>query len=227
MSTRKLAMRDDVPPLEDGDRLSRDEFERRYHAMPYVKKAELIEGVVHMPSPVRIPQHANPHLHLACWIGNYEAFTPIVRGADNGTVRLDEKNEPQPDGMLFLNREKGGQSPIGPDGYLEGAPEFAAEVAASSVSIDLHAKKNAYQRNGVREYLVRRVLEDQIDWFVSRAGQFEPLLPDASGVVRSEVFPGLWLNVPAMIRGDMPAVLATLQQGLASPEHAAFLKRHA
>ena len=41
-----------ILPLEHGDHLTREEFERRYEAMPHVRKAELIEGVVYMPSPV-------------------------------------------------------------------------------------------------------------------------------------------------------------------------------
>lgn len=124
-----------VPPLENGDRLTRAEFERRYRAMPHIKKAELIEGVVHMPSPVRTDQHAEPHLDLIAFLGIYRHFTPGVRGGDNSTVRLDLDNEPQPDGTLF--KAQGGTARIDADGYIRGAPELAAEIAASSVSFDL------------------------------------------------------------------------------------------
>jgi Uma2 family endonuclease len=227
MSTSKPLTPEIIPMLEPGDRLTRDEFERRYSAMPNVKKAELIEGVVYMPSPVRINNHARPHFHLINWLGNYEAYTPCVMGADNGTIRLDLNNEPQPDAMLFLKPICGGQAAISDDDYVEGAPEFVAEVAASSASFDLHTKKNVYIRNGVREYLVWRVLDQQIDWFALKGGAFEPLTPDSSGIVRSEVFPGLWLDVPALLRGDLAVVIAVLQRGLSSPDHAAFLEKHA
>jgi Uma2 family endonuclease len=212
-------------PLESGDRLTSAEFERRYAAMPHLKKAELIEGVVYVPSPVRQRWHGRPHGHLITWLGQYEAGTPGVEMGDNSTVRLDLDNEPQPDALLLIAPERGGQTRIDADGYIAGAPEFIAEVASSSASYDLHAKLHAYRRNGVREYLVWRVLEQEIDWFILRAGQFErlPLGPD--GVLRSEVFAGLWLDPAALVRSDLSGVLAVVQQGMLSPEHAAFVAR--
>lgn len=216
---------DVVLPLENGDRLTRDEFERRYEAMPHLKKAELIEGVVYMPSPVRVSYHGEPHAHLIIWLGQYLVGTPGVRVADNGTVRLDLDNEPQPDVLVFIDPARGGQARIDADDYIEGAPELVAEVAASSASYDLHAKMHVYRRNGVREYIVWRVLEREIDWFVLRAGQYERLPLDAEGLYRSEVFPGLWLDPAALLRGDLTTVLAVVQRGLASPEHAAFATR--
>jgi Uma2 family endonuclease len=226
MSTSKVLSSDVVPFLEPGDRLSRDEFERRYQAMPHVKKAELIEGVVHMPSPVRYEAHAEPHSLLVTCLGIYRFHTPCVITADNGTVRLDQDNEPQPDATLLLDPRRGGQTTISADDYIEGAPELVAEVASSTVSYDLHSKKNVYRRNGVREYLVWRVRDREIDWFTLRGSDFVSLTADASGIVRSEVFPGLWLNVPALISGDLPAVLAALQMGVDSAEHAAFVQKH-
>jgi Uma2 family endonuclease len=214
-----------VPPLEPGDRLTRAEFERRYDATPGLKKAELIEGVVYMPSPVRLHRHGRPHVHLAAWLGVYEAATPGVIAADNATVRLDLDNEPQPDALLLIDPARGGQARISDDDYIERAPELVAEVAASSVGFDLQTKLNVYRRNGVQEYLVWRVLDQQFDWFVLRADQFQPQAPDAEGLLRSEAFPGLWLDAAALLRGEMPRVLAVLQQGLASPEHEAFVAR--
>src|SRR2546426_7091508 len=85
-----------VPPLETGDHLTRAEFERRYEAMPHLKKAELIEGVVLMPSPARLRRHARPHAHLIAWLVQYETGTPGIVVGDNGTARLDLDNEPQP-----------------------------------------------------------------------------------------------------------------------------------
>jgi Uma2 family endonuclease len=221
--TRALNGAEAPPPLENGDRLTRAEFERRYEAMPRLKKAELVEGVVYVPSPVRYNQHGKPSSDIEIWLGTYRVSTPGVDSAGNTTVRLDFDNEVQPDVLLRL--ERGGRSEIGPDGYVEGAPELVVEVAASSASYDLHDKLRAYRRNGVQEYVVWRMLDGALDWLILREGSYEQLSPDQAGVVRSEVFPGLWLAVPALLAGDLAAVLATLQEGLASPEHAAFVAR--
>ncbi len=212
-----------IPPLRNGDHLTRDEFERRYQIMPDVNKAELIEGVVHMPSPVSAEDHGEPHFDLVSWLGFYRAGTPGVRGGDNSSLRLDLDNEPQPDAYLRLLPECGGQAQL-IDGYVTGAPELIVEIAASSASYDLHEKLHAYRRNGVSEYVVWRVWDAAIDWFVLREGRFEPLQP-RDGIYRSEVFPGLWLASDAMLQNNLARVLEVLQQGLASPEHAAFVTR--
>ena len=214
-----------IPPLENGDRLSREEFERRYDAMPNVKKAELIEGVVYMPSPVRVDQHGTPHFDLITWMGFYRWATPGVRGADNASIRLDVGNMPQPDVCLFIDPALGGQAQISADDYLEAAPEFIGEVAASSVSQDTTTKLSVYRRHGALEYLVWRVQDGAIDWYVLKRNRFVKQDPDADGLQRSKVFPGLWLDPAAMIRGDTGAVRAALERGLASPEHAEFVRR--
>lgn len=216
-----------VPPLRAGDRLTRAEFERRYEAMPEVKKAELIEGVVYMPSPVSIEGHGSPHADLGCWLSYYKAFTPGLQTGDNSTVRLDHDNDPQPDLCLRILPEYGGQSRTSTDGlgYVEGAPELVAEVAASSVSYDLHQKLNAYRRNGVLEYVVWRVEDGELDWFVLHEGRYDRLPQGADGLCRSEVFPGLWLDSVALLRGDLARVLQVVQQGVASPEHAEFVRQ--
>jgi Uma2 family endonuclease len=213
-----------IPPLENGDRLTRAEFERRYAAMPHIKKAELIEGIVYMPSPVS-NEHAAPHFLLIGWLSHYLAATPGIAGGDNGTLRLDLDNEPQPDAFLRILASHGGQARVDEDDYVSGAPELVAEVARSSVSIDLHAKLNVYRRNGVREYLVWRVEDQAIDWFVLREGRYEPLAATAEGLYQSEVLPGLWLDAAALLRGDLLAAFQTVQRGLASPDHAAFVRR--
>ncbi len=209
-----------IPPLRNGDHLTRDEFERRYEAMTGVNKAELIEGVVHMLSPVSADDYGEPHFDLNGLLFICRVHTPCVRGGDNATLRLDLDNEPQPDGYLRLLPECGGQARL-VGGYVTGAPELIVEIAASSVSYDLHEKLNAYRRNGVREYVVWRVWDAAIDWFVLRGGRFEPLQP-RDGIYRSETFPGLWLDPDAVLRGDLAHSLDVLQQGLASPEHTAF-----
>ena len=214
-----------IPLLENGDRLSRHEFERRYEAMPHLKKAELIEGVAYMPSPLRFESHAEPHSSLIGWMWIYRTATPGVRLGDNATVRLDLDNEPQPDGVLLIDETVGGQSRISDDDYVEGAPELVAEIAASSAAYDLHDKKKAYRRNGVQEYIVWQIFENKLNWFSLSEGEYVPLEPDEAGVVRSQVLPGLWLAVSAMLAGNIARVLAVLQLGLNSPEHANFVKR--
>ena len=176
-----------------------------------------------MPSPVS-HIHANSHATLIGWLVCFQAGTPGVHVSDNGTVRLDLDNEPQPDAALFIDPARGGQARLSQDGYIEGPPELIAEVAASNVSIDLHAKFNVYRRNGVREYLVWRVRERAIDWFVLRGSQYERLEPDPQGLLRSQVFPGLWLDPTRLLAGELARVLQVLQQGLSSPEHAAFVE---
>ena len=203
-----------IPLLESGDRLTRHEFERRYTAMPDNKKAELIEGIVYMASPLRIRSHGEPHANLIGWLWSYKIATPGLILGDNSTVRLDLDNEPQPDVVLFIDEKFGGRARISEDDYIEGAPELVAEVAASSASNDLHDKKNAYRRNGVLEYIVWQVFENKLDWFYLQDGEYVSLEPDTEGVIKSKIFPGLWLAASALLTGDMNQVIQVLQQGL-------------
>jgi len=213
-----------IPPLENGDRLTREEFERRFDATPNLKRAELIEGVVYMTPPVSY-DHGNTNFELITWAGVYSASTPGVRGGGNSTIRMDLDNEPQPDVFLMIEPSSGGQAKISEDRYVEGAPELVAEVAATSASYDLHNKMEVYRKQGVREYLVLRVYDEQLDWFVWTKSRFVRIAPDQSGIIRSKVFPGLWLDVNAVVRGDIAAVLRVLQEGLATREHAEFVKK--
>lgn len=214
-----------VPTLCAGDRLTRDEFERRYSAMPDLKKAELIEGVVYMGSPVNLVRHGRPHHWLASWLTFYEEVSPGLVVGDNSTVRLDLDNEPQPDLLLCIPAAAGGTSRLAADGYLEGPPELVIEVAASSVSYDLHQKLGAYRRNGVQEYLVHRVDDGEIDWFELTGGTYVKKVPGAEGLLHSRVFPGLWLDPAALLRGDLRALRAAIERGLAASPHAAFVAR--
>jgi len=214
-----------TPTLEQGDRLTGVEFLRRYESMPEVKKAELIKGIVHMPSPVRFSQHGKPHWNLIGWLCTYEARTEGVLGGDNTTLKLDNDNVPQPDALLMIDPAQGGQAKIDDQGYVQGAPELIAEVASSSVSLDMHDKLQVYRRAGVCEYLVWRVLDQAIDWFVLREGEFIPLEPTEEGILRSENFPGLWLHTKAMLAGELDAVLATLQQAMEAKEHKSFVEQ--
>jgi hypothetical protein len=219
-----------IPPLRAGDRLSREEFDRRYHAMPHLKKAELIDGVVHMPSPVRQESHGGPHFDLITVLGHDRPFTPGVEGGDISTLRLDLDNEPQPDICLFIQPTCCGQVQLDADGSIVGGPEFVAEVAASSAGLDMGAKRRLFQRCGVREYLPWLTEEATLHGHRLHEGQYHEQMPDAEGRLRSVVFPGLWLNAAALLRRDLAAVLTTVQQGVASAEHAEFvtaLRQHA
>jgi Uma2 family endonuclease len=211
--------------LESGDRLTRPEFERRYAAATHIKKAELIEGIVYVASPLRHEQHGLPHSRVMTWLGVYQALTPGVDLSVEPTVRLDLDNEPQPDAVLFIEPDAGGQTQLSSDGYIEGSPELIVEIAASSASIDRGKKKQAYRRNGVLEYAIWQSYENQIEWFVLTDGEYRLLSPDTEGIIRSQVFPGLWLAVEALLSDRMARVLEVVQEGLKSAEHAGFVEQ--
>lgn len=214
-----------VLPLENGDRLTQKEFEHRYNAMPHLKKAELIEGVVYVAAALRYRQHGRPHSLMMGWLNFYEAATLGVEAADNPTVRLDLKNVPQPDALLRIDETCGGQSRISVDDYIEGAPELIVEIAASSASYDLFDKKQAYQRNGVKEYIVWQVADRQVSWFCLINSTYQILKPDSTQVIHSRYFPGLNLNVTALLEADLAQVLSTLQQGIATEAHQVFVAK--
>ncbi len=213
-----------LPPLDSGDHLSGAEFVRRYEALPGVR-AELIEGVVYVSSPVS-NSHGESHIDMSGLAMIYKVFTPGVRASSDGTVHLDPDNRPQPDIHLRISPSHGGRTALTEDGeYVVGAPELVIEIAVSSASKDLHSKKRSYRRNEVWEYVVWRVLDDRIDWFVLRDGRYGRLKPTPEGILKSERFPGLWLDETAALDGDMVTVLRVLHEGLASPEHAAFVAK--
>ena len=207
-----------ILPLENSDRLSRVEFERRYQAMPEHQKAELIEGRVYIASPVRII-HGQPHAYIMGWLAVYHAATPGTQFADNTTVRLDADNEPQPDALL---RIEDGQSQIDVDDYIQGAPELIVKIAASTASYDLE-KLKVYRRNGVQEYLVWQVSDRIFDWFRLRDGEYIKLQPNKQNIIKSEVFPGLWLGIDYLLNYELAEVIKTVQQGLNTIEHQDFI----
>ena len=212
-----------VPPLQNGDHLSAREFLRRYEAMPDEKKAELINGIVYMGSPVRISQHGEPDALIQGWLCNYSVATPGVKHATNATTRLGPDDLPQPDGLLRIAPEYGGQARVDAKGNLDGPPELVVEAAASSVSLDVREKLASYRRAGVREYIVWRTEDETVDWWALEEDEFRPLPAEADGTLRSRVFRGLGLDVRALLAGDGPRVMAKLQEGLQSGEHAAFI----
>ncbi len=214
-----------IPPLHNGDRLTREEFLRRYEAMPRLKNAELIEGVVYMPSPVRQEQHGKPHVDIITCLGNYGATTPGVEAGNSSSLLLDLKNVPQPDALLIIRPEYSGRVKINKDGYIVGGPELVGEVSASTASYDLYDKLEAYRRNGVQEYVVWRVEDKAIDWFILRGDRFEPMPLGADGYLKSVIFPGLWLDPQALVAGNLARVLEVVQAGVKSVEHATFVQR--
>ena len=210
-----------VPELYSGDRLSQAEFHRIYATRPEDFKAELIGGTVYVSSPLK-RRHATCHVCLGTLLGTYEAQTPGVEAGDNATVILGEEDEAQPDLYLRVLPQYGGRTRSTAHDYIEGAPELISEVAHSSRSIDLHAKKGRYRRHGVGEYVVVCLRERQVRWFDLASGG--ELFADAAEIFRSQLFPGLWLHGPALLARDYPRLLSTLGQGLASDDHAAFVR---
>ena len=132
---------------------------------------------------------------MRCHLGFYRVNTPGVKLYDNTTIRMDEPNEPQPDASLRIESEKDEEFGKDEGVYLEYPPELVVEVAGTIASYDLHDKLHAYQRNGVQEYLVWQIYDQQLDWFHLVEGAYQPLQPDEDGIIRSQVFPGLQLDV--------------------------------
>ena len=196
-----------LPVIENGDVMSREEFHRLTSDCEEFERAELIEGIVYLPMSVRIDQHQRPVQLAYRWLMAYaDRFPGEVEAMDGGSILLDDKNEPIPDLMLYRLRPG-----LFEDGYFVGAPELIVEVAASSHARDLHQKKRAYERNGVREYIVWRPIDGVVHWFQLRDGAYIERQPDTAGIIESEVFPGLRLSVPAMLAGDRAAMLAVLE----------------
>lgn len=194
--------------LEPGDRLDRAEFHRRYELRPDLHRAELVEGVVYVPSPMRFSTHDDQASLCVHLLRHYAMHHPGVRAGANASIMLDGLNEVQADGFLFY--EAGGRLRVRDDGYLEGAPELVVEVAASTVSRDLHDKLRAYERNGVREYIVWRVVDGAVDWFDLVDGAYVLRGPGADGIIESKAFPGFRLAIPALLAGHEAEAIAAL-----------------
>lgn len=175
-----------------------------------------------MSSPLK-RRHGRYSVRLIRWLGEYEEATSGTEVLDNTTSIMGPESEPQADSCLLILPEWGGQTREDKDGYLRGAPELMAEIGSSNESLDLHGKKVDYEKAGVREYIVVALRTHQVFWFVRRRGKFKELAPGADGIFRSETFPGLWLDPGALLRRDSRRLLAVLRQGLATPEHAAFV----
>jgi hypothetical protein len=213
-----------IPPLVAGERLAQQTFHERYEAMPPNTWAELVGGVVYMPSPMK-DHHGRTTPRVTTWLMHYQMATPGTDVLDNATTILGPESEPQPDSCILILPEFGGQTSVDDDGYLCGAPELVTEIAYSTEGFDLGSKFRDYQQAGVREYLVVLLRRRQVRWFVLRDGNFHDLPLSDDGFFHSEVFPGLWLHPEAMLANDTRRVIEVLNQGLASPPHAQFLER--
>ena len=212
-----------APPLVAGQRLGRAEFHERYEAMPPGVRAELIGGVVYMPSPVG-RWHGNASVLAGTWVTIYQGRTPGTEASGNVTTMLDDLGEPQPDALLRILPEAGGQS-RSEGSFIAGAPELVVEVSRSTRAVDLGPKRLDYDRAGVLEYVVVALEPNEVIWHARRDGRLERIASDPDGLSRSVAFPGLWFDPAALLAGDVPGVLATLDRGLATPEHAAFVDR--
>jgi Uma2 family endonuclease len=213
-----------LPPLENGDHLDQKTFHARYEAMPEDCRAELIGGIVYLPSPRRFP-HAKAQQVLCHWLDEYAEATPGTEALVNNTQILGPDSEPEPDACLFIAPEFGGQVYVDEDEYLHGAPELIVEVSSATESIDLHRKKDDYEKAGVREYVVLALRMQRVFWFVRQRAKYKEVPLPADGIFRSREFAGLWLDAEAVLRNHRQRVLAALKQGLATPEHAAFVAK--
>jgi len=229
MATAKQPRSKPLPSLENGDRLDQPTFHARYEAMPEDCRAQLIGGIVYMPSPRKL-SHGETQSLVVRWLDEYAEATPGTEALLNNTQILGPDSEPEPDACLFIAPEYGGRVYADEDDYLHGAPELIVEVSSSTESIDLHRKKQDYQKAGVREYIVLALRMQKVFWFVRQRGKYKETPLPADGIFRSRMFPGLWLDAEAMLRCHRRGVLAVLKEGLAGPEHAAFaskLAKHA
>jgi hypothetical protein len=224
MSTAGRLKPKTLPPLVAGQHLDQPTFHERYEAMPPDTRAELVGGIVYMPSPLS-DDHGEEHFNGTGWLFHYKRFTPGLRGGNDTTAKLGPESEPQPDCQLRIPGELGGRTYIDEGGYITGAPELIVEISRSSREFDLNEKKSEYERAGVREYVVVEVAPNRVHWFVLRGSRFVQMRPGVDGIFRSKVFPGLWLEPSALYARDLDRLIEVLEQGLATPEHAAFVAK--
>ncbi len=219
----RTTMKDAPTILVEGQRLDQPTFHALYEAMPPGTRAELIDGVVYMPSPVG-RSHGRAHPPVTVWLDYYAENTPGVEFLDNATTILGWKSEMQPDGLLRILPECDGRT-WDEGAFIGGGPELVVEISRATRSVDLGPKKADYERAGVQEYVVRAIDPDEVHWFGQHRGELVPRSADDDGLYRSTVFPGLWLDPAALLAGDRSRLRAVVDQGCATAEHAAFVAR--
>lgn len=215
----------ETPLLFDGQRLDQPSFHELYLQTPEKFRAELIDGVVYLRNGRVSAAHGEAHASLIWWLGLYSMETPGTTGLGRVTILLGPRSELEPDTTLLIDPESGGWTHTNQEGLLVGSPELVVEVSDDTLDIDMGDKKNDYERAGAAEYLLFDVPHRKIRWYAHREGRFVPLPRVDGGLYQSHAFPGLWLDEVALLRGDYKAVMAVLQRGLESPEHADFVER--
>ena len=212
------------PPV-DGDCLSVNEFLRRY--LPYRRhlKAELINGLVSLNRGVRADLEDLSNSVIQSWVRSYAGLTPGTRMDVNTIVILAWDTVPQPNIVLRVLSENGGKSRMTDGGTLKDAPELMVDFTTSHQTFDIRDKLGAFRRHGVAEYLVWWANDQKLDWFCLEQGKYALNLPDSNGVLTSPSFPGLRLNLSALLNRNSAAVMATLRRSLESSEHAGFVAR--
>jgi Uma2 family endonuclease len=223
MSTIRQSEAVSSHPLVAGQHLDQASFHERYEAMPPGTRAELINGVVFIPSPVG-PDHGRAHFTAVVWLGFYAERTAGVEGLDNTSTALGPISEPQPDLQLRVLSEYGGRTQTDRR-FVRGVPELVVEVSHTTEGTDLGPKRDDYERAGVAEYVVVALESAEVLWHVLANGRFEIVPPDTDGLYRSREFPGLWLDPVALLGRDTQRLREVVALGLATPDHAAFVAR--
>ena len=211
-----------LPGLITGERMDVEEFLCRWDELPYLKNAELIDGIVYVPSPLSL-DHGSLDTLILWWLTQYAHATPGCKAGNNVTwLMLD--SSPQPDAFLRVLPSRGGQS-RDEKRYCAGAPELAVEICLTSTEVDFGPKLRLYQRAGVREYITIEIFGKRIVWRKLENAVYVAQQIPPDGVLRSQVFPGLWLDVAALWNDDGTKMLAALNAGLSSEDHQLVAER--
>jgi Uma2 family endonuclease len=213
----------ELPLLANGDHMDQATFHTLYEKTPEGFRAELIGGIVFVASPTGRP-HMRWGYFVGGWLFVYEGLTPGVEGLNSGTVILGPEDEPEPDHSLRIPPELGGRTRDFGE-FVQGAPELLVEVASSSAAIDLHRKKQRYQDAGADEYLVLVLHTEQARWFSLQNGAYVELPTGADGIIRSQRFPGLWLDPAALFARDRQRIEEVVRLGCSTQEHAEFVQQ--
>lgn len=211
-----------IPPLENGDLLHSCEFLRRYDRMPELKKAELVNGQVFMGHHVLASLHGAPHGMVSMLLGYFSAYTPGTTSYSRPTLVVDEGNVFQPDCVLCINNS--GRTWANEDDLLCGAPELVFEVSVGSTSLDVLAKKQVCERLGVLDYVVWCTLDARLHWFHREGERFVETKPNTAGLLCSRSLPGLQTPVADLLALNGLKVMTCLEEGLATPAHAEFVR---